>query len=76
MYSRQCVLEKRIPDGMLVQVSWIPEQYAIKDKYLKLKEGDVWENGWQVKNVGGRMSREELIQRGRDHVNHRKGSDI
>lgn len=78
MFSRQCVLEKSIPNssGKLVQISWIPEQFAIKNKYLKLRDGEVWENGWQVTGVGGRKSRQELTERGRDHVNHRKGSDI
>lgn len=76
VYSRQCVLERKIENGTINQISWIPEQFAKVGRFLKLLEKDVWENGWQVVSVGGRQSREERIERGRDHVNQRKGSDI
>jgi hypothetical protein len=49
-YYRQCRLNK---SGMLDQVSWIPEQFAVLGKVLKLRnEGGEWDDGWVVKNVG------------------------
>lgn len=60
----------------MTQISWIPEQFAKLGKFLKLKEGDIWENGWKVAFVGGRMSRQERIDRGDDYKRQRKASDI
>ena len=56
-WMRQCNLEKPIPGpggGTRHQVSWIPEEFAKKGKFLRLKEGDVWEDGWKVTGVGAR----------------------
>lgn len=75
-HSRQCVLEKPLTKGVLRQVSWIPEVFAKIGKYLKLKEGTDWENGWQVVQVGGRQSKQERIDRGNDYKKQRKASDI
>lgn len=75
-WYRQCNLEKKLPNGTLNQVSYIPEQFAKLGKYLKLKEGELWENGWMVVCVGGRQSRQERIDRGNDHKKQRKASDV
>jgi hypothetical protein len=66
-YMRQCSLERKTPDGLERQVSWIPEQFARLGKYLKLLEDDVWENGWKVVVVGGRMTKEEANERSQDY---------
>lgn len=48
VYYRQCNLQK----GNMHQTSWIPEQYAVTNKVLKLRDPDgVWEDGWVVKRV-------------------------
>lgn len=76
-YSRQCILEKPLTkEGVLRQVSWIPEAFAKIGKFLRLRENDVWENGWQVVQVGGRQSKQERIDRGNDHKKQRRASDI
>lgn len=76
-FSRQCTLEKPTgKGGVYRQVSWIPESFVKLGKYLKLREDDVWEDGWQIVSIGGRKSREDLIERHNDVKNHRKGSDM
>ena len=56
--------------GNAIQVSWIPEKFAKKNKWLKLK-GD---NGWQVKAIWGRQGSKETHKRSQDHKKHGKGS--
>lgn len=40
----QCKLSK----NNLVRVAFIPKEFAIIGKSLKIKNGEVWENGWVV----------------------------
>lgn len=51
-------------------VTYIPEKYAVKGSYIKLKNKDgEWSNGWQVMEVGTRLIEEALP----DHHEDRKG---
>lgn len=45
----QCRLAK---DGRAEYVSWIPTEFAIPGKVVKLKFGQVWEDGWRVIGAG------------------------
>lgn len=73
----QCSLSKPTKDGEKKQVSWIPEHFAVEGKYLELKEGAEWENGWRVTSVGDvKQSQSTLNERGRDYLTTRKASDI
>jgi hypothetical protein len=47
-FYRQCTL-KRDTEG---DVRWIPEQFAVMDKYLRIKKSGTEEDGWQVVRVG------------------------
>lgn len=47
MFYRQCHLKK----GNTHQTSWIPEQFAVVNKVLKLREDGVWDDGWVVQTV-------------------------
>lgn len=48
-YYRQCRLSKKIPTGEKRQMSWIPEEFAVLNKVLKLRDSDgKWEDGWVV----------------------------
>jgi hypothetical protein len=75
-WVRQCTLERKTDTGLEVQVSWIPEIFAKVGKFLKLKENDVWENGWKVALVGGRQTREDRTERYNDFKRQSKGSDM
>lgn len=69
---KQCGL---IKDGRHL-VSWLPVRYAVKGKFLKLKNTE-WENGWEVISVGDKvMSQSEAIDRSQDYKRTRKASDI
>lgn len=77
VYYKQCKLQK----GLFHTTSWIPEKFAVKGKYVKLKrEGATgikkWDNGWLVVEVGSRMKEEEVLVRSQDYKHQRKASDI
>jgi hypothetical protein len=62
IYYKQCRLTKKHENGYWQQVSWIPEQFAVKDKVLKLKDSDgVWENGWVVTGAGTNRLAENML---------------
>jgi hypothetical protein len=66
-FYRQCILVK----GVTVQVAWIPEEFAKVRTYVRLVDDD----GWQVKEVGGRRSEEYVQAHERDHMGHRSRTD-
>ena len=70
IYYRQCVLEKE----NMTTVSWIPEKYAEKGKYLKLKnENGEWENGWVVKCASADRVEESYLPDSHQQIkDHRK----
>lgn len=81
IYYRQCLLER----GQTNQVSWIPEQFAKKNKYIKLKnnkesgclvEEGKWEDGWKVIEVGIRMPEDIVLSNSQAYKHHRKNTDI
>ena len=72
LFYRQCSLRKKTKETSHTQVSWIPERYAIKGKFLKLKE----DNGWEVLSVGAKQPASVVNQRSRDWKKTRKASDI
>lgn len=57
-YFRQCELKKQRKKT----ISWIPEKYAKIGKFLKLKNDDVWEDGWVVNAVYNRKSETSVIR--------------
>jgi hypothetical protein len=61
----QCVLVK----DNRTQLTWIPSKFAKLGEILKLKEHNVWEDGWIVQFVGseGPMPNSRQLIRG-----HRK----
>lgn len=57
---RQCRLVKQIRDGEMIQTSYIPAEFAKHGRIVKIREGDTWDDGWQVRIVGGALTEEEL----------------
>lgn len=70
--STQCKLQ----NGNKISYSWIPKKFAVKGKYLKLKENGEWSDGWQVIEVWATRSAEEVQARRDDYLYQRKASDI
>lgn len=51
---RQCDLRKKTATGEIRQVSYIPSEFAVVGKILKLRSPDdgEWTNGWKVCSAG------------------------
>ena len=66
---KQCRLKR----GSQYDTAYIPTRFAIKGKFLKLKDVD----GWEVINVGKRVvNADEVSDISRDFTKTRKASDI
>ena len=67
-------------DGNKAQTtSWLPEKFAVKGKFVELKNRNTgeWVNGWQVISVGDkRLPEDQVTERSQDYKNTRKASDI
>jgi len=51
-FYRQCFLRHNLEQGIQFQTTWIPEQFAVKGKTLKLKDDNgIWVDGWVVDRV-------------------------
>ena len=83
MYQ-QCLLRKRSGNVSILDVSWIPVEYAVVGKVLKLKkeEGKLdqsgewksgWDDGWIVIKVYGVRSESDIVKMNWDY---RKWSEI
>ena len=55
-YYRQVIINK----GSKHITAWIPEEFAISGKIIKIKEDDSWEDGWKINRIFGRKSQESL----------------
>ena len=76
MWHCQCTLEKKISANCSkFRITWIPKKFAIIGKFLELQDNGVWENGWEVIQVGASKGSEEVHVRSRDHKKQRKASD-
>lgn len=74
VFYKQCTLKK----GTSGEVAWIPEKFAVLDKYLLIdskEPGD--QNGWQVTAVGtNRVDGAYLKEHERNYLTQREASDI
>lgn len=78
-YFRQCTMFKRIDENSKrVTVSWLPEKYAVKGKFLKLKDRNKeWDDHWEVIYVGStRKTSKEAFADSRLWMEHRKATDV
>jgi len=79
IYFKQCSLELVTKDDKMTTTSWLPEKFAIKDKYVQLKNRETgeWVNGWRITLVGTkRKTEEEVIESSKDHENMKKRTDV
>lgn len=53
IFYRQCTLQKKLPDSRAeIQVTWLPEEFCVRGKVLKLQANGVWSDGWIVSQIG------------------------
>jgi hypothetical protein len=62
----------RLHRGATQQVAWIPSAFAVRGKYIRIKDVD----GWRVVSVGAEQSAEYVREHERDFRHQRAASDI
>ena len=67
---RQCRLQR----GSSTQVSWIPAQFAIRGRVLRLRErgNDSWSDGWRVLDASGEKQLADITDAHSAIREHRK----
>ena len=55
---KQCSMTR----GNVRRVEWLPVKYAVVGKALKLRMGDVWEDGWVVETANGESQEKPDVQ--------------
>jgi hypothetical protein len=71
----QCALMRENSHHM----AWIPEKFAIIDKFIKIKnDDDTWTDGWKVVGVGDKVVKtaSEANAQSQLYKKTRKASDI
>jgi hypothetical protein len=72
-YYRQCRLRR----GNEETTSYIPEEFAVVGKVLRLRDDSgKWESGWVVDFVTWRLTEAQVNSRSREHLKTRKNTDI
>ncbi len=73
---KQCVLNKQGPDGFKSTVTWLPAEFAVKGRTLRLKKSDdSWDLGWTVFSVSETaLSEKCLPDYHKDIKAHRKAT--
>jgi hypothetical protein len=69
----QCNL--RHTDGRY-EISWIPEKFAIRGNSIKIKNNEVWEEGWKVMETYGKRDESSVLAMSEMHRHHREATDI
>ena len=73
MNYKQFILKRK--DGR--QYTWIPKKYAKPGMILDLKEGKVWNKGWEVVMVGElELTERQCILNSQDYKRTREATDI
>lgn len=72
----QCILRKKTEKGTSAQLAWIPEEFAVSGKVVKIKERDIWDDGWVVADVFQKMEDKEQSKLERVWKKHREVTDI
>ncbi len=72
IWYKQCWLKR----DNIETTSWIPEKFAIVGNYIKLKDKDVWTDGWLVMSSVHRITSKRAIAQSRLHLKQREASDI
>ena len=76
-YYCQCKLRKKLDeDRYQIDVGWIPDKFAKIGRCLKIKRDGVWDEGWEVIEVGSRKEIEDVEAGERDFLKQRKVSDV
>lgn len=64
MNYKQCL----IINGCKEDLIWLPEDFAQFMKVIKIKNNDVWEDGWVIKAIYGTKDEKYILEHERDYV--------
>jgi hypothetical protein len=68
-----CELSRRVEDGFQVTQRWLPVQFAVEGRHVRLKHAGGWQDQWRVDSAGGEARPESyLVDRSRAHVGHQR----
>jgi len=78
IFYRQCRLRRtQISGSQVIDIAWIPEQYAQIGKWLRIGKHYYHENFWQVETTSDtRKSEDQLLEGERDYMHQRGVSDV
>ena len=62
--------------GILTDVAWIPSEFAVIGKKVKIKYDTGWDSGWVVSGVYHTMDRILVVQNETLYKRTRKHSDV
>ena len=74
----QCLLTRRSTEPGVIavhDVAFIPEQFAVVGKFLKIRSGDEWVNGWEVMGTGSKKTLTEVVENQAQRKGTRQASD-
>lgn len=71
MKYNQCTLKRAVSTGFTTIVSFIPKKFANVGSYVKIKDNDIWTNGWLVQDAGPDIEENVLPDSHSDIKGHR-----
>ncbi len=69
----QCEIQK----GRCLQIAWIPDKFAKKNTFIKIKDSEEgWSDGWKINRVGQKISYKVILESEMNYKHHREATDI
>lgn len=65
-----------IKNNNTVYTAYIPDKYALLNNKIRLKFGDVWEDGWIIFKIGKKVSEHNLPDSHKQIKEHEKKREI
>jgi hypothetical protein len=72
----QCTMHKATETGTLIDVAWIPSEFAHIGRHLVIRVKGVWVSGWYVVSKGSARPAHWVEAHERDYLKQREASDI
>jgi hypothetical protein len=60
MKNNKLYIQSELNKGNKIIIAWIPEEFAVIGKVLKIKDYSRWEDGWTVVKIYGTKNLEHI----------------
>lgn len=70
----QCKLKNSATN--VITVSWIPKKFAVKGRFLRLKDNGTWTDGWEVIEVWTTKPEDQVLPYRDDYRSWREVTDV